>query len=119
MRRWLERLTRSREADEAEVLVAHLADEGAEPIETCRRGERVRVCGTVRSLSLRPRSTAPALEAEIYDGTGHLTVVWLGRRRIPGVDVGTTMVVEGRLTCPNGEMRIYNPDYVLRPRVGA
>ena len=42
------------------------------------------VCGTLRSVTLRPRAGVPALVAELYDGSGTVQVVWLGRRQIAG-----------------------------------
>ena len=50
--------------------------------------ERVRLRGTLRTVTLRPRGGVPALEAELFDGTGVITVVWLGRRRIAGIAPG-------------------------------
>ena len=37
-----------------------------------RPRERVVILGTIHSLTLRPRSGVPALEAEIEDGTGRI-----------------------------------------------
>jgi hypothetical protein len=69
----------------------------------------------VRSISVRPKSNVPAFEVELFDGTGALTVIWLGRRRIAGVDPGRRMVVRGRLA-QGGEHRVmYNPRYELKP----
>ncbi len=112
---WLRRLLRSDEQDEAQELADQATDTGAEPISRCERGSVVRICGTIRSLAIRPRSSAPALTAEVYDGSGHVTLVWLGRRRIPGIDVGRTIIAQGRLTCPDGDPVIYNPSYNLKP----
>jgi hypothetical protein len=112
---WLRRLLRSDEQEEAQVLSERSTGSGADPIAACERGAVVRICGTIRSLAIRPRSSAPALTAEVYDGSGHITLVWLGRRRIPGIDVGRTIVAEGRLTCPDGDPMIYNPSYTLTP----
>ena len=106
----------SSEDHEAAVLEGKAMRAGADPIGSCRRGQRVRVCGTIRSLAVRPQSTSPALEAELFDGSGHLTVVWIGRRVIPGIEVGRTLIVEGRLTCPDGQLRVFNPEYRLAPR---
>jgi hypothetical protein len=72
----------------------------------------------VRSMTIRPRSTVPALEIDLYDGSGSVTVVWLGRRRIPGIDPGRKLTVRGRLTCNTEEPTIYNPRYELKPVVG-
>jgi hypothetical protein len=112
---WFRRFLRSDDQDEALVLAERSTDTGADPIAACERGAVVRICGTIRSLAIRPRSSAPALTAEVYDGSGHITLVWLGRRRIPGIDVGRTIVAQGRLTCPDGDPIIYNPSYTLTP----
>lgn len=115
MGRWLNSLLRSSEQQEALELSDSVVASGADEIGHCRRGERVHVCGTIRSVTLRPRANAPTLEAEIYDGTGHLTLVWLGRRRLSGVEAGRMIQAVGRVTCPNGDPVIYNPAYDLRP----
>ena len=59
--------------------------------------ERVRLRGTVKTVTLRPRGGVPALEAELDDGSGVILIVWLGRRRIAGVGPGRSMYVEGRI----------------------
>jgi hypothetical protein len=88
---------------------------GATAVTMCRRGEPVRVAGTLRSVTQRPRAGAPALEAELYDGTGTVTLVWLGRRRIGGVECGRHLVAHGRLTALGGRPTIYNAAYELQP----
>ena len=87
-------------------------------IDCCTPGQTVTVRGMVRSMTLRPKSTVPALEIELYDGSGSVSVVWLGRRRIPGIDPGRSMVVTGRLTCNEASPTIYNPRYELKPLSG-
>ena len=42
----------------------------------------------------------------------------LGRRRIPGIDPGRTIVVCGRLTCTTDHPTVYNPKYELKPLAG-
>ena len=112
------RLTRTQAQAEAEELQEQMAaaeDERVTAIDCCTPGETVTIRGMVRSVTLRPRSTVPALEIELYDGSGSIAVVWLGRRRIPGIDPGRTMVVNGRLTCTTANPTIYNPRYELKP----
>ncbi len=77
--------------------------------------ERVRLRGTLRTVTLRPRGGVPALEAELYDGTGSITVIWLGRRQIAGVDPGRSVEVQGRIGRHDGERIMYNPRYELMP----
>ncbi len=118
---WWSRLTRSRSEHEAAELQEQLrvdADPRVRPINACTPGDPVVIRGIVRSVTLRPRNTAPAVEVELDDGTGSVAVVWLGRRRIPGVDAGRSMVVSGRMTCNTEHPTIYNPRYELKPTSG-
>lgn len=69
--------------------------------------------GTIRTVTVRPRGGVPALEAELYDGSAVLTIVWLGRRRIAGIDPGRGMQVRGRIGVHDGVRIIYNPRYEL------
>jgi RecG-like helicase len=77
--------------------------------------ERVRLRGTLRTVTLRPRGGVPALEAELYDGTGTLTIIWLGRRTIAAVTPGRSIEVQGRIGRHDGQRIMYNPRYELMP----
>jgi hypothetical protein len=55
----------------------------------------------------------PTLEAELFDGSGSVTLVWLGRRRIPGIEPGRTLTARGRFADVEGKRVIYNPRYEL------
>jgi hypothetical protein len=79
--------------------------------------DRVRVTlrGALRTVTLRPRAGVPALEAELNDGTGVITIVWLGRRRIAGIEPGRAIEVEGRIGAYAGTRVMYNPRYLLIP----
>lgn len=82
-------------------------------IENAPDRERVRISGVLRTVTLRPRGGVPALEAELYDGTGVLTVIWLGRRRITGISPGRSLTVEGRICVQDQSRVVYNPRYEL------
>jgi len=71
--------------------------------------------GTLRTVTLRPRGGVPALDAELFDGTGVLTLTWLGRRRIAGITPGRSIQVEGRVSVRDGDSVMYNPRYELMP----
>lgn len=71
--------------------------------------------GTLRTVTLRPRGGVPALEAELYDGSGAITIIWLGRRRIAGIGPGRSVQVSGRIGVHDGERVMYNPRYELIP----
>ncbi len=77
--------------------------------------ERVRLSGTLHTVTLRPRGGVPALESDLDDGSGRITLVWLGRRRICGVSPGRSIKVEGRIGLHDGVRTMYNPRYELMP----
>ena len=77
---------------------------------------RVQLSGTLRTVTLRPRGGVPALEAELFDGSGAITLVWLGRRQITGIGPGRQLEVEGRIGVQDGVRVMYNPRYELRAR---
>jgi amino acid transporter len=87
---------------------------GCVPIADVRYRDRVRVSGRVRSLRVAPQHAAPVLELVLDDGTAALSVVFLGRRRLAGVDVGTRMVVEGTVGLHRHRLAMLNPVYELR-----
>lgn len=89
--------------------------EGAVPIGETSDRERVHVQGVLRSVTLRPRGGVPALEADLDDGTGVLTLVWLGRRRIAGVQPGRSLSAVGLIGNQDGTRMMFNPRYELRP----
>lgn len=114
LRRVLNRLASSQEEIEARELQRDVRTTGCSRIDQLVDRERAVVRGTLRHVTLRPRSGTPALEAELYDGSGTLVVVWLGRRRIAGIEPGVTLSVEGRVSFHDGTRVIYNPRYELR-----
>ena len=70
--------------EEARQLRSETVEAGCCPIVDAADRQLVSLHGTLRTVTLRPRGGVPALEAELYDGSGLLTLVWLGRRRIAG-----------------------------------
>ena len=98
---------------ESEELQQHVRDEGAIPIRTCEDRQQVALTGTVATVTITPRCGHPALEVELRDGSGAVTLVWLGRRQIPGIDPGRTLKIWGRISCHEGKRVVYNPRYEL------
>ena len=110
------RWTRTQDEVEASELSSQVDSHGAQQIGACQRGQSVCVHGVIRSVTLKPLAAAPTLEAEVYDGSGHITLVWIGHRRLSGVDVGRPITARGRVTCPHGDPTIFNPVYELYPQ---
>jgi hypothetical protein len=113
LRRRLHRLTADETELEAEELQGRVEAVGAEAVSACRERESVCVAGTIRSVTLKSLAGAPSLEAEVYDGSGSVVAVFLGRRRIPGIEAGRTIVLRGRLTSQDRRPTIFNPRYEL------
>jgi RecG-like helicase len=114
-KRAVKRLASNDDTLEADQLQQQAASQGATAVSACEDRRRVTVMGTVRSLTLRPRAGAPSLEVELYDGSGTVTLVWLGRRELAGLTPGRRLRVSGRITT-NGDRRvIFNPRYEFVP----
>lgn len=92
---------------------------GVVPLDRAQDRRRVSVHGSIRSITLRPWVGAPALEAELYDGTGSVTIVWLGRRQLAGIDCGRTLTATGLIAQHEGRRVMYNPRYELDPAVAS
>lgn len=74
--------------------------------------------GVVRSVVFNPELSQARLEVELYDGTGALALVWLGRRRIAGIAPGTRLVITGTVTMVKGRPVVYNPRYEVKAKTG-
>lgn len=85
---------------------------GARPACDCECGEAATVLGRLRSVS--PKVSVPTLEAELFDGTDGVTLVWLGRSQIGGIEPGRTIKARGRIAVRDGRKVLYNPYYELQ-----
>jgi hypothetical protein len=113
-RRLIRRLTSEVEDLDADDLSEQAEASGAQRACDCRSGQEVTVLGRLRSVELCPRDAAATLEAELFDGTEGVTLVWLGRRRIPGIEPGRTVKAKGRIAVRDGRKVLYNPYYELQ-----
>lgn len=112
------RLARTETELEAQDLQEDTGRLGRTPIVDLVDRVEASVCGAVRSVTLRPRANVPALVVEIYDGSQTLNLIWLGRRRIGGIQPGTYLTAHGRVTYRHGTPTIFNPAYEIRPDRG-
>ena len=115
LRSALHRLSSSDQTLEAEDLREAADRFGGTPVEALPDRQLGCVCGTLRSVTLRPRAGVPALVAELYDGSGTVDVVWLGRRQIAGIQAGSRIRVHGRIARRDGTRVLFNPSYELLP----
>ena len=104
----------SHSRDEARELQRDTEKAGLVCISDAPDREMVMVQGKLKTVTLRPRGGVPALEAELYDGTGSITVLWLGRRRIAGIIPGRSLRIPGRSGVHADERSRCNPRSQLR-----
>jgi len=115
VRRITRRLTEDPQQRDAQELTGAADSTGAQRAVDCQRGQEVTMVGTLRSVETNAKGCAGGVRAEFFDGTDSVTLVWLGQRRIPGIESGRTLRVRGRLgTLENGNKAIYNPHYEIQ-----
>ena len=87
---------------------------------------RVTCHGYIESVTYVPADQTAAFTAIVTDSEGprpgarpaggRLRVIWLGRRRVPGIDAGTEVRLEGMLTHSQGLPTMFNPRYEILSR---
>ena len=92
--------------------ISHYA-ENITPIGEVQWRKRAHVQGRVTALSTAPRGSAPTLQVEVWDETGGITLNFLGRREIAGLEVGMDIRAEGMVGEEDGTLVILNPSYEL------
>ena len=115
VRRLARRLTESPDQRDAAELSGEAQTTGAQRAIDCHRGQEVTMVGELRSVETNAQGGSGGVRAELFDGTDSVTLVWLGQRRIPGIDCGRTLRVHGRVSLlDNGDKAIYNPHYEIQ-----
>ena len=72
----------------------------------------------MKGLRVQPRAGVAALQCTLADETGEITVVFLGRRQVAGIEPGAFVSVTGMAGERGGRLEILNPDYELLSTVG-
>jgi RecG-like helicase len=111
-RRFFHRMAESDEqryAEEIEAWASKIPD--AVRIRDAGSRSKVKLAGVVRRITVRPLEGHESLEALLYDGTGELTLVWMGRRSIRGLNLGTHLVVQGVVGEQRNARRMVNPEF--------
>ena len=113
LKKLLRRLTASPEELDAEELRAEAVAAGCTAALDAHRGQLVSVTGRLRTVVYTPRTNLPTLEADLYDGSDVVTLVWLGRRQIAGIEPGRMLTARGRIAVRDDRKVMYNPYYEL------
>lgn len=74
------------------------------------------VAGRPATVQTAPTQPAGARRQRPSGPKDRLRVVWLGRRRIPGVDAGTELRLQGMVTVRDGLPTMFNPRYEILSR---
>ena len=85
------------------------------PIAQARHRQQVTLQGTVHAIRLQPRGGIATMECRLRDGSGEISIVFLGRRHIAGVEPDTTITVTGAVGLRRGNREIVNPYYTIAP----
>jgi RecG-like helicase len=85
----------------------------ARQVADARARARVVVTGIIRAAQVVNRASSPAFCCTLDDGTGQLDLVFLGRRSVAGLAVGTRCRVEGTAQSEGNGLVIWNPLYRL------
>ena len=113
---WLRRFRRFFTQSDEERLDAETREwadgiPGTRRIAGCPSREEVRLAGLVSRLRLRPMNGSMTLEAVVSDGTGEVTASWTGRSHIPGLTLGTPVLLEGVVAQERSGLRMVNPRF--------
>ncbi len=115
-REWWSEFTKTAQERDAEALREESQNSGADAIEDVVSGQLTTLTGTVQSLIYRPETNTPMFEAELFDGSGTISLLWLGRRKISGITPGINLAVTGRLVRRERRLTMFNPSYRVIPK---
>jgi hypothetical protein len=115
----LRRLTASAHHLDAAELRGEVERLSCQSLDGLHRGQLVTVTGRLRAVVYTPRENVPTLEAELFDGSAAIGLVWLGQRRIVGIEPGRRLLAHGRVGVHDDRPAIYNPWYELQNTVPA
>jgi RecG-like helicase len=112
LKRFLRRLSQD-EGDRRAELIRTWASSipGTTAIAEVQPRSVARIAGVVEGMRVHPREGMPTLEATVTDGSGRVTAVWLGRRSISGLTLGSRLILEGRLGGEASRLQMMNPTY--------
>jgi amino acid transporter len=87
--------------------------ENLTPIGKIQWRKRAHVQGQVTSIRTAASGSSPLLHVELWDETGGVTLHFIGRREIAGLEVGSQLRAEGMVGEEEGSLTILNPSYEL------
>ena len=103
-----------RVADEPTVPTetSHYAEEVL-PISSATWRHRAHIRGNVTAIRNAAANSTAHVEIEVWDETGGITLQFIGRREVTGLEVGSTICAEGMVGESDGALVILNPSYEI------
>jgi RecG-like helicase len=103
-----------RVADEptAPTETSHYAEEVL-PISSATWRHRAHIRGNVTAIRNAAANSTAHVEIEVWDETGGITLQFIGRREVTGLEVGSTICAEGMVGESDGSLVILNPSYEI------
>ena len=74
---------------------------------------RARVSGHVRSMRIQPWGNVASLECLVVDESGGLLLVFVGRRKVAGIELGRAVEAEGMVGQARGYFAMLSPEVEL------
>ena len=86
---------------------------GSVSIDEAQWRQRTKIAGRIKSVRVQTGTAASNLECTISDGSGSILLIFQGRPKIPGVQPGARLVVEGMVGAWHRKLAILNPEYEI------
>jgi amino acid transporter len=88
------------------------AVDGTSSIGSLASGQRVTIQGHIKVVQVGT-TAGKSLEAQVFDGTGGIRLLFFGRTHIPGISPGAVIRATGRVGEYKGHLALANPRYEL------
>ncbi|MCW2523337.1 MAG: amino acid permease [Frankiales bacterium] len=96
----------------AEEKDAEPDENGVLPIAGVKWKQRVTIEGRIKIVQVGT-TAGKSLEAQVFDATGGMRLLFFGRTRIPGIEPGSVVRVSGTVGEYKGHLALANPRYEL------
>jgi amino acid transporter len=100
------------EPAESQTPAAAQAIDGTSPIGSLASKQQVTIQGHIKIVQVGTIA-GKSLEAQVYDGTGGIRLLFFGRTHIPGINPGAVIRATGRVGEYKGHLALANPRYEL------
>ena len=83
------------------------------PISSATWRHRAHIRGHVTAIRNAAANSTAHVEIEVWDETGGISLQFIGRREVTGLEVGSTICAEGMVGESDGSLVILNPSYEI------